>query len=544
MATGTEPGTSINGQEQLEGSNERNIATEGHEESGEVLLAEPEQVFAEGSVNTMPLPSLTFKPKLKVRAKKYHSHLPYCANCGIAMGEGINFCPNCGQQNHDLRLPIGHVLEEVAEGIWHFDGKFWGTALALASRPGKLTLDFLEGRRVRYVPPIRLYVFVAFVFFYLVNTYTSKQIHAGSHDNESEYVVIDSSGRTSGVKIAAKINLKSNETKESVKEGMSGSEKAKQALAEADNTTTKAENKSKSYDKAGFKLPKQQLRALDLRMMQGIALSQVAYSGWQAAPTWEARQVMYDSLATVIFANPEKEKVKFDALRRYISENRDSLVVLAPNVDARTLGTQGKQKGAVIKALPTVENRVLDVHQLNVFASDNEEAKEHLLDSLKIEGKFKRVMATRSARLIAMLKFGDPGTSYGDLAHDVIHVASLGMFIFMPVVALFLWLLFRKQRIYFVEHLIHSVHMHVALFLILTPAIVMGLLEVHTTWAKGLVGIATLVLLLLYPLLSIKRVYGQKWVNTIVKFTLLAASYSVCLLLFVIGLVGYSFLKL
>ncbi|MCR5887866.1 DUF3667 domain-containing protein [Hymenobacter sp. J193] len=93
--------------------------------------------------------------------------LPACANCGHAFQpeQPNEFCPSCGQQNHDLNVSFGHVLEETLEGIFHFDSKVFRTAGLLLFRPGQLTRRFMQGHRVGYVPPIRLYVFISFVFF-------------------------------------------------------------------------------------------------------------------------------------------------------------------------------------------------------------------------------------------------------------------------------------------------------------------------------------------------------------------------------------------
>ncbi len=93
-----------------------------------------------------------------------------CANCAHAFAPGgpDEFCPRCGQQNHAVEIGIGHVLEEFMEGIFHFDGKVFRTAGLLLFRPGELTRRFLAGHRVPYVPPIRLYVFISFIFFLLL----------------------------------------------------------------------------------------------------------------------------------------------------------------------------------------------------------------------------------------------------------------------------------------------------------------------------------------------------------------------------------------
>ncbi|MCB2409291.1 DUF3667 domain-containing protein [Hymenobacter lucidus] len=100
-----------------------------------------------------------------------HNKLSACANCGYTFPEGPpdEFCPNCGQQNQEVSLSLGHVMEEFLEGIFHFDSKVFRTAKLLLLRPGELTKRFLAGHRMPYVPPIRLYVFISFVFFFLLS---------------------------------------------------------------------------------------------------------------------------------------------------------------------------------------------------------------------------------------------------------------------------------------------------------------------------------------------------------------------------------------
>lgn len=97
--------------------------------------------------------------------------LSACANCHYTFSTDRpnEFCPRCGQQNHALSLSAGHVLEETLEGLFHFDGKVFRTAKLLLFKPGELTKRFLEGKRMPYVPPIRLYVFLSFVFFFLLS---------------------------------------------------------------------------------------------------------------------------------------------------------------------------------------------------------------------------------------------------------------------------------------------------------------------------------------------------------------------------------------
>ncbi|WP_266203502.1 DUF3667 domain-containing protein [Pontibacter kalidii] len=91
-----------------------------------------------------------------------------CPNCGYIFEEVNNYCPNCGQENHDLNVPVKHLVEEFLEGTLHYDAKFWLTLKYLLFKPGLLTEKFILGQRASYVPPFRLYVFISLVFFFLL----------------------------------------------------------------------------------------------------------------------------------------------------------------------------------------------------------------------------------------------------------------------------------------------------------------------------------------------------------------------------------------
>lgn len=90
-----------------------------------------------------------------------------CPNCGNQLRHDDEFCSRCGQENHELRVPIGHLLFEFVESITHFDGKLWATLRAMLV-PGKVTDEYLAGKRARFVPPGRLYIFTSVVYFFLL----------------------------------------------------------------------------------------------------------------------------------------------------------------------------------------------------------------------------------------------------------------------------------------------------------------------------------------------------------------------------------------
>ena len=89
-----------------------------------------------------------------------------CRNCGSRL-QG-SFCSDCGQEARNLDLSLRQLLGELFGNLVSFDSRVWRTAVPLLFRPGDLTARYLAGQRVRFVPPIRLYVFVSIVYFLLL----------------------------------------------------------------------------------------------------------------------------------------------------------------------------------------------------------------------------------------------------------------------------------------------------------------------------------------------------------------------------------------
>jgi Protein of unknown function (DUF3667) len=90
-----------------------------------------------------------------------------CANCGARLTG--KYCSECGQRHHDHPVhDFRHFITEALEDLTHADSRLWQTLRALLFRPGFLTREFLEGRRVRYLPPVRLYLVVSLIFFVIV----------------------------------------------------------------------------------------------------------------------------------------------------------------------------------------------------------------------------------------------------------------------------------------------------------------------------------------------------------------------------------------
>lgn len=101
-------------------------------------------------------------PPLKTDASHLH-RAEHCLNCGTAVR--ANYCPNCGQETV-LHVPsAGEFLHEFIGHYVALEGKLWKSLGYLLFRPGRLTREYLDGRRVRYVLPLRLYLTFSIIFF-------------------------------------------------------------------------------------------------------------------------------------------------------------------------------------------------------------------------------------------------------------------------------------------------------------------------------------------------------------------------------------------
>ncbi len=87
-----------------------------------------------------------------------------CLNCDAPL-DG-RFCRECGQPAH-LHRSLGHVAEEFVHGLLHVDTKAWRTLPMLAFRPGRLTREYVHGKRARYIAPFALFLFTVFIMYFV-----------------------------------------------------------------------------------------------------------------------------------------------------------------------------------------------------------------------------------------------------------------------------------------------------------------------------------------------------------------------------------------
>lgn len=90
-----------------------------------------------------------------------------CQNCGAALPGP--FCGECGQKAAELELSMRDFLGTVLQDAISLDSRVARTLTLLILRPGEVTARYLAGERARFVPPVRLYLFVSVGYFLLLS---------------------------------------------------------------------------------------------------------------------------------------------------------------------------------------------------------------------------------------------------------------------------------------------------------------------------------------------------------------------------------------
>lgn len=147
---------------------------------------------------------------IKDRRKRF-----YCPNCRSQLDEDMNFCFSCGQENNIKRVSVKMLLNDIFSGYFTVDSKLFITLKLLISKPSLLSVAYLNGQIETFIKPIRLYIFISFIFFLL------------------------SANITSYTKTIEKINLALNEMPMTIGDLESGFEESENSIEQKDNSLDK-----------------------------------------------------------------------------------------------------------------------------------------------------------------------------------------------------------------------------------------------------------------------------------------------------------------
>jgi uncharacterized membrane protein SirB2/rRNA maturation endonuclease Nob1 len=126
-----------------------------------------------------------------------------CKNCGHHY-QG-NYCPACGQSKFSFDRPIKFLIVDFAGNLFAFDTRLWRSLTTIFFKPGKMEAEYTAGKRKKYMPPFRFYLFFSFFFFLLMAYTVNKELRG---------ITIASSGSPVEVVFQGKAKLESGPSEE------------------------------------------------------------------------------------------------------------------------------------------------------------------------------------------------------------------------------------------------------------------------------------------------------------------------------------------
>jgi Protein of unknown function (DUF3667) len=397
--------------------------------------------------------------------EKKRKKTPHCHNCDTTFDETDNFCRRCGQENHDLKVPIPHILEEIVEGFTHFDNKFFTTIKSIFSKPGLITKDFLDGKRTRFVAPLRLFFFISATYFFLYSCSQTK----------SEKLIKDTTW------------VKERVDKFTVEDLLNRLE-------------------VKSWDSIRLILPKKTL------MSQKRILMSLYHNTLK--DTINTYPFKVGNITRGFIKKTLKEcqlPVPDTILFRAIISDRKVKITLDTAQTYWVVGNGTTKKVALDRL--SYNDKELD----SVYA-----ASEHQQMNWWKRIGFKISRKTNYNRVLAEEKDED----YQIIIYT--KTISYTLFILIPLVGLLLWLFFKKVRPFYYEHLIASIYLHCMVYLIFSiPHLIYVIFNINVDEIFG--ESAFLILLLgfwLYFLISVRFIFQQTWFKTILKSVIFGVCYA------------------
>lgn len=411
-----------------------------------------------------------------------HATPDACENCETPLHG--HYCHVCGQSVHSPVRNFGHAVEEVFESFWHLDGRIFRTLRGLLS-PGRVAIGYLAGHRARYVAPLRLFVIVTVLTFFVGQSV----IHFDSPITPT--VELDEAGKGSSIETArtqAEVDVR-------LEEGLNTLAQARTAMEVTPDTATRTAA-LKALDVSVRALREQaRKRSLalqaagnasggDTRASNAIPAGKPAPAASDAAPAAPGDDVIADTDGgpkggTTASGGTQKDDVMGEMFSQGVNpwhETRNPLRV---------------------EWLPAFGNRWLN-RQIG-----------------------------RAQRNIPRFK-EDPEL----FKNAMIGAIPSALFVLVPVFALLLKLGYITTGRVYLEHLVVALYSHaylcLAVLVMFLLMALMGWLETH--WSPGvvLVGFAEFFLwcwMPIYLLLMQKRVYGQGWLLTLTKFLTLGFLY-------------------
>lgn len=328
-----------------------------------------------------------------------------CLNCDQILSDVYDFCPLCGQENTDNNVTFKQLVGDFFSNYFSLDSKFLRSIKPFFFNPGYLTNSFNNGRRKSYANPVRLYIIISFLYFFVLS-FMASDFSEGIKKTEQNGV-LDS------------------------------------------------------------------LKLESATELDSITIAKIA----------------------------QKDTLIAKALKKQVDSN-NSIINISMD-DSESWPFTNEEWNLFLK-----------------LKDDKSISDQQILDSLKVHEKSSFTQLTMK-QVIRVYK-----SDKEYLFAFVVKNFSLMMFIMLPVFAMILKTLYIRRKILYINHLVHSLHIHSFAFFIYGLALAISIWISDEDW----VSFVALLLVSIYSYTSFKMVYDQSHKKTFFKFVITGIIYSFLML--------------
>lgn len=426
-----------------------------------------------------------------------------CLNCGARLPG--QYCPRCGQRAQSLRVPVHHFVRNGFVELFGLDGRVWSTYATLLFKPGRLTTDYLKGRRQRSLSPLRVYIASTLLLFVLLSA-------------------IDPVGRVSAL-IGARSDGRDADSLVVVREELA---LVLRRAAESDSLAARAAAAARDTTDAVASEYATQRTADSLAAARAVAVAESTLAAFSDEP-----EPVEGDLRDAQDAVADAREDLADRLDRLDGDLGAAIEAAVDDVDA---GLSARDRlaldveAAILQALPP---------DSLVRLGDVEDARAQVVPEITNNVGLPEWMPRSSSteQFVGARDRTEQRAALTALGRDAIAQLPTALFLLLPLFALLLKLVYVRRDWYYSEHLVFGLHVHAAAFVILTVALVVSTLSggsgVHSG-ASAVGGMLVSLLLLsipVYYLVASWRVYRQGVVKTLAKSVIVGWVYAFALVI-------------
>lgn len=453
-----------------------------------------------------------------------------CLNCKQPISDNDNFCSNCGQVNDELPLSIKQFVSEFFSGFFSFDSRFFKTFRPLLFKPGKVSKNYVEGKRRRYVSPFQLYLHITIVFFLLQGLFSTIDEYGslGISSEKPTDVKLDSIGNRDSIAETEKDNLVKDSTSLDL------------PFIKVNDSLTISNPDVKNKDSTKTNTIKQKLL---FRIDSVFATTDILDKLKNNSISKNEKDSIYENIHKSIknyISNQVNDDAKNDTwneIQEMSTLGQDATDYIQQVFEAKEVDYKVPENFTLTledDAIRKIVGQKL-FKRVGQFLKYNKENKDATaIDAIEDLGLEKTQLNAFYYKMAQNANEAKDNPEFGkSYWKKIVSKISIALFLLLPIFTLFMSLLYIRHKWNYTQHLVFVFNVQTVFFLLL---IFFNLFDrVLDTDTGTLIFIP---LFLFYLFKAMRNFYEQHWFKTFIKFILLNILYFI---LSLVGLVIVSF---